>query len=47
MLSRRYPDAARGTDPGLREVFATDRYRLVQVPGSAPHDDSSLIESAP
>ena len=50
LLSRRYPDAARGTDPGLREVFATDRYRLVQVPGgptsSAPHDDSSSSGSA-
>ena len=31
LLSRRFPDAARGTDPGLREVFATDRYRLVEV----------------
>ena len=31
LLSRRFPDAARGTDPRLREVFATDRYRLVEV----------------
>lgn len=46
LLSRRYPDAAQGTDPGLREVFATDRYRLVEVPGG-PTSPTSATRSAP
>ncbi len=49
LLSRRYPDAARGTAPGLREVFSTDRYRLVEVAGGAtsPTDIAAPAHAAP
>ncbi len=48
LLSRRYPDAARGTAPGLREVFSTDRYRLVEVTGGPTSPtDIGPIDAAP
>ena len=48
LLSRRYPDAARGTAPGLREVFSTDRYRLVEVTGGATSPtDNAPTDAAP